>query len=180
MIRLFYLVSSIDSAKEISDDLHEHDVTDWRFHIVSKDEAGLYTHQLHTASILDRTDLPRYVERGAIVGFVLALAFLVPMALLEVLNMPAAAWIALFIFVVVAGAWVGGFGGIQNENYRIEPFHHDIEAGKYLIMVDAPKDHIPKVKELMAKNHPEAKLQGKDSSINNPFAGRRRHKIKQA
>ena len=53
MIRLFYLVSSIDSAKEISDDLHEHDVTDWRFHIVSKDEAGLYTHQLHTASILD-------------------------------------------------------------------------------------------------------------------------------
>jgi len=102
------------------------------------------------------------------------------MALLEVLNMPAAAWIALFIFVVVAGAWVGGFGGIQNENYRIEPFHHDIEAGKYLIMVDAPKDHIPKVKELMAKNHPEAKLQGKDSSINNPFAGRRRHKIKQA
>ena len=34
MIRLFYLVSSIDSAKEISDDLHEHDVTDWRFHIV--------------------------------------------------------------------------------------------------------------------------------------------------
>ena len=42
MIRLFYLVSSIDSAKEISDDLHEHDVTDWRFHIVSKDEAGLY------------------------------------------------------------------------------------------------------------------------------------------
>jgi len=180
MVRLFYLVSSIDSAKEISDDLHQNGVTDWRFHIVSKDEAGLYTHQLHTASVLDRTDLPRFVERGAIAGLVLALAFIVPLALLEVVNMPAAAWIALFIFVIVAGAWVGGFGGIQSENYRIQPFHKDIEAGKYLIMVDTPKQYISKVKELMTKNHPEAELQGKDSSINNPFASRRKQKIKPA
>ncbi|MDI9243872.1 hypothetical protein [Marinobacter sp. CHS3-4] len=180
MIRLFYLVSSIDSAKDISDDLHQHGVTDWRFHIVSKDEAGLYTHQLHTASVLDRTDLPRFVERGALIGFVLALAILLPLSFLEVLAMPAAAWIALFAFIVAAGAWVGGFGGIQNENYRLQPFHQDIEAGKYLIMVDTPKDHVAKVKELMTKNHPEAKLQGKDSSVNNPFASRRNHKIKPA
>ena len=178
MMRLFYLVSSIDSAKDISDDLHEHGVTDWRFHIVSKDEAGLYTHQLHTASVLDRTDLPRFVERGAIIGFVLALVVLLPLALMNVVPLPGAAWIALFAFMVAAGAWVGG--GIQNENYRIKPFHDDIEAGKYLIMVDAPKDHIPKVKELMTKNHPEAQLQGKDSSFNNPFASARTHKIRPA
>jgi len=179
MIRLFYLVSSIDSAKGISDDLHEHGITNWRFHIFSKDEAGLYTHQLHSASIVDRTDLPRYVERGAIIGFILALAFLLPLALLNILDMPAAAWIALFIFVVVAGGWVAGFGGIQNENYRIKPFHDDIEAGKYLIMVDAPKNHLPKVKELVTKNHPEAVLQGQDSSFNNPFAGKR-SRVRQA
>lgn len=177
MIRLFYLVSSIDSAKEISDDLHHHGVTDWRFHIVSKDEAGLYTHQLHTASILDRTDLPRFVERGAIIGFILALAIVLPLSFMEIVPMPAAAWVALFAFIVAAGAWVGGFGGIQTENYRIKPFHQDIEDGKYLIMVDAPKDHIPKVKELMTKNHPEAELQGADSSVNNPFAIKRRHKM---
>lgn len=179
MIRLFYLVSSIDSAKGISDDLHEHGITNWRFHIFSKDEAGLYTHQLHSASIVDRTDLPRYVERGAIIGFILALAFLLPLALLNILDMPAAAWIALFIFVVVAGGWVAGFGGIQNENYRIKPFHDDIEAGKYLIMVDAPKNHISTVKELVTKNHPEAVLQGQDSSFNNPFAGKR-SRVRQA
>lgn len=180
MMRLFYLVSSIDSAKDISDDLHEHGVTDWRFHIVSKDEAGLYTHQLHTASVLDRTDLPRFVERGAIIGFALGLVVLLPLAFMNLVPLPGAAWIALFAFMVAAGAWVGGFGGIQNENYRIKPFHDDIEAGKYLIMVDAPKDHIPKVKELMTKNHPEAQLQGKDSSFNNPFASARHHKIRPA
>jgi len=94
--------------------------------------------------------------------------------------MPPAAWIALFAFIVASGAWVGGFGGIQTENYRIQPFHQDIEDGKYLIMVDAPKKHVPKVKELMTKNHPEAKLQGKDSSINNPFASKRGPNIKSA
>jgi hypothetical protein len=180
MIRLFYLVSSIDSAKDISDDLHKHGVNDWRFHIVSKDEAGLYTHQLHTASILDRTDLPRFVERGAIIGFILALMVVLPLSFMEVVPMPPAAWIALFAFIVASGAWVGGFGGIQTENYRIQPFHQDIEDGKYLIMVDAPKKHVPKVKELMTKNHPEAKLQGKDSSINNPFASKRGPNIKSA
>lgn len=177
MVRLFYLVSSIDSAKEISDDLHAHGVTDWRFHIVSKDEAGLYTHQLHSASILDRTDLPRFVERGAIIGFVLALAIVLPLSLTDIVPLPAAAWVALFAFLVAAGAWIGGFGGIQGENYRIQPFHQDIEAGKYLIMVDTPKDHVPKVKELMTKNHPDAELQGKDSSFNNPFARKRDRKI---
>ena len=170
MVRLFYLVSSIDSAKEISDDLHEHGVTDWRFHIVSKDEAGLYTHQLHSASILDRTDLPRFVERGAIIGFVLALAIVLPLSLTDIVPLPAAAWVAMLAFMVAAGAWIGGFGGIQGENYRIQPFHEDIEAGKHLIMVDTPKEYVPKVKELMTKNHPEAELQGKDSSFNNPFA----------
>lgn len=180
MIRLFYLVSSIDSAKAISDDLHKHGVTDWRFHIVSKDEAGLYTHRLHTASIADRTDLPRFVERGALIGAALALVILVPLALSNLVPMPTAAWIALAVFMVLAGAWVAGFGGIQSENYRIAPFHQDIEAGKYLIMVDAPKNHLAKVKELMAKNHPEATLEGRDSSMNNPFARRRHRRIRPA
>ncbi len=177
MKRLFYLVSSIDSAEDISDDLHRHGVTNWRFHIVSKDEAGLYTHQLHSASILDRTDLPRFVERGALAGLALAVIVVAPLAMLDLLDLPAAALVVLFCFLIAAGAWIGGFGGIGSENYRLGPYHEAIEAGKYLIMVDAHADHIPKVKELMTKNHPDAELQGWDSSINNPFARKRRHAI---
>ncbi|MBS3803024.1 MAG: hypothetical protein KGY54_00625 [Oleiphilaceae bacterium] len=170
MRRLFYLVSSIDSAKDISEDLHAHGVTDWRFHVLSKDEAGLYTHNLHTASVKDRTDLVRFVERGLIVGLVLALAIVTPLAISGVFDLPTGAYIGFFLFLVLAGGWLGGFGGIVGENYRIKQFHDDIDAGKYLIMVDAPKEHVPKVRELMKKNHPEAQLQGEDSSFNNPFA----------
>jgi hypothetical protein len=95
---------------------------------------------------------------------VLALAFS------GVFEIPTGAYTGLFVFLVVAGGWLGGFGGIVGENYRIKQFHEDIDAGKHLIMVDTPKQHAPKVKELMTKNHPEADLQGEDSSFNNPFA----------
>ncbi len=170
MRRLFYLVSSIDSAEDISRDLHDEGVTDWRFHVVSKNEAGLYQHNLHTANVLDRTDLVRYVERGALIGLAVVILLLVPLAILANLGLPTAAWVALGVFIVVAGGWLAGFGGIQAENYRIQAFHDDIEAGKHLIMVDAPKKHVAKVKELMKKNHPEAELQAEDTSFNNPFA----------
>lgn len=173
MKRLFYLVDAIDSVDEISADLHEHGITDWRFHIVSKDEAGLYRHRLHTASVLDRTDLPRFVERGVIIGALAGVLVVGTLSLVVGLNFPMGAWIALFAFSVVAGGWLAGFGGIQSENYRIRRFHDDIEAGKYLVMVDVSKADEQDMKRLMGSRHPEAVLCGEDSSFNNPFAGLR-------
>ena len=171
MKRLFYLVDSIDSVDEISDDLHAHGVTDWRFHIISKDEAGLFRHHLHTASVLDRTDLPRFVERGVLIGALAGVLVVGTLSLIVGLNLPMGAWIALFAFAVVAGGWLAGFGGIQSENYRIRRFHDDIEAGKYLVMVDVSKRDLQEMKRLMGERHPEAALQGEDSSFNNPLAG---------
>lgn len=170
MKRLFYLVDSIDSVESISDDLHRDGITNWRFHIVSKDEAGLYTHRLHSASVLDRTDLARFVERGMIIGGLFALSFVLPLALWGGLDWPASAFVAMGVFLVLAGGWLGGFGGIGTENYRIRRFHNAIEAGNYLVMVDVSKAHADHMRTLMAKNHPDAVLQGEGSSFNNPFA----------
>lgn len=176
MKRLFYVVDSIDSVDEISEDLHSHGVSDWRFHIISRDEAGLYRHHLHTASVLDRTDLPRFVERGVLIGAVAGVLVMGILSLIVGLNLPTGAWIALFAFAVVAGGWLAGFGGIQSENYRIRRFHDDIEAGKYLVMVDVPQKDEQEMKRLMGMRHPEAVLRGEDSSFNNPLAGLALHR----
>jgi hypothetical protein len=170
MKRLYYLVPSIDGVQEISDDLHQQGVTDWRFHIVSKDEAGLYTHQLHSASILDRTDLVRFLERGVMVGALAGICVIVALALFMGLELPLGAWLAMFLFSLIAGAWIGGIGGISSENYRLRRFHDAIEAGSYLVMVDVPKTHVERTKESMKRNHPDAELQNVGSSVNHPFA----------
>ena len=48
-----------------------------------------------------------------------------------------------FVIVAVAtmfGAWEGGLTGIATENKNLRKFHHDIEAGKYLILIYARKE----------------------------------------
>lgn len=170
MKRLFYLTRSMDSVQEISDDLHKQGVTDWRFHIISKDEAGLYKHHLHSGTVLEKTDLARFMERGAIIGALLGVAVVGVLALIIGFDWPLPAWIALFLFSIIAGAWLAGFGGITNDNYRVRHFRDDIEAGKHLVVVDVPKKHVKEMEQLMAKNHPEAELQGEDTSFNRPFA----------
>lgn len=169
MKRLFYLVDQMDSVEAISEDLHQEGITDWRFHILSRDDAGLFTRRLHSATIFDRTDLPRYTERGALAGALFALAFIATAQWSQALTMPTVAWVALFFFMTAAGAFLAGFGGIGAENYRIRQFHDAIENGQHLTMVDVRKKDEQRMKELMAERHPEARLQREASSFNNPF-----------
>ena len=169
MKRLFYLVDQLDSLEEISEDLHAHGVSDWRFHVLSKNDAGLYTRHVHSASILDRTDLARWAERGAIAGALFGAAFIITAIASGALQLPTAAWVALFLFSTGMGAFLAGFGGISAENYRIRKFHDHVENGHHLVMVDVWREDEETMKKLMSENHPEAKLQGEGDSFNNPF-----------
>jgi len=169
MKRLFYLVKKIDSVEKISEDLHDHGIKDWRFHILSRDTAGIYTRQLHGASILDKTDIVRWVARGALIGGAVTVTAMVVSMLTGLFTLPASAWLALVAFGVFAGGGTAGFGGITAENYRIRPFHKALENGDHLVMVDVYDKDEAEMKRLMKKNHPEARLQGADSAFNNPF-----------
>ncbi|MDX1589621.1 MAG: hypothetical protein R3296_11850 [Oleiphilaceae bacterium] len=175
MKRLFYLVDNIDSVESISRDLHREGVTDWRFHVLGKNEAGLYTRRLHSANIFEKSDLIRYLERGAMIGGLIGLLLVTAGMVTGYPPMSGGAWLALFLFCVVAAAWIAGFGGISAENYKVRPFHDAIERGEYLVLVDVPKKHDEAMRRLMAKNHPEARLQAEDSNHNNPFSRGLRH-----
>ena len=81
MKRLYYLSPSIDSVDDVSQDLHEHGITDWNFHIISTNEDGLYSHHLHSANAFQRTDVIRFVERGLLSGGLVGLLFSGPFCL---------------------------------------------------------------------------------------------------
>ncbi len=170
MKRLYYLTSTLTSVEAISNDLHSRGISDWRFHIVSKNETGLYTHQLHSANSLYRTDLVRFVERGVILGGLIGCSLIAPLAITNPFNLAMGAWLAISLFCILVGAWVGGIGGISSENYKIRRFNQSIEKGQYLIMIDLRKKDVEEMTTLMTQNHPEAILQGLDSTITNPLA----------
>mgnify|MGYP000150334515 CR=1 FL=1 len=168
MKRLYYLSPSIESVEEVSNDLHEKGVTDWNLRIISKDESGLYSHRLHSASLIQRTDVVRYVERGLIAGGVLGLLFTMPLAYIESFTFNT--WLAISFFCVIFGSWAGFIGGISQENYKTSRFHDHIAAGQYLIMVDVDQQHEELIRCVMELRHPEAIAQGKSSVFTNPFA----------
>lgn len=182
---MYYLAPSLVSTHQISDDLHAVGISDWLLHIISKDEAGLKREKLHSSNWFETTDLLRDGFIGANFGFIagalLAGAFMVFQPFGP--NVPG---VAMFFLVVVAtlfGAWVGGLTGIDSENRKLRRFHKDIDAGKYLVLIYAPKGMGKRVDAMMSERHPEARLVATDRHFVNPFSrvkrGRRTREAQQ-
>jgi hypothetical protein len=168
---MYYLTPSLVSTQQISDDLHAVGMEDWLLHVVSKDEAGLKKEKIHSSNWLETTDLLRDGFIGANIGFIVGVLTAGTILLLELFG-PHVPKIAFFFIVVVAtlfGAWVGGLIGMDSENRKLKRFHEDIETGKYLILIYAPKGMGEKIKAMMNKRHTEARHVATDNHFINPF-----------
>jgi hypothetical protein len=141
---------------------------DWNFHVLSRGDDGLFTHHIHSALPHDHKDLIRTGEIGALYGGVLL--FLV--ALLCV----ALAWLTTWLDVVMVsliGTAISGLVGIRvglsRDNVRLETFHADIDAGKFLILVDVRKKDKPKIRELLNMEFSGVAYHGNESTFVRPF-----------
>ena len=112
MKRLYYLSNNIDYVKAISDELHRSGVSDWNFHVVSRDDAGLYKHHLHGSGPLQRTDFIHWALRGTLLGLVLS--FFAVMGLLWQTHFSYAVMIAVALMLTMFSTWVGGLIGISH------------------------------------------------------------------
>ncbi|MGQ9424473.1 hypothetical protein ACXYTJ_00815 [Gilvimarinus sp. F26214L] len=168
----YYLSPNLASTERISEDLHQSGVSDWFMHIICKDEAGLCRKQLHSSNYLETLDLVRHGLIGAICGLATGIGMA---ALATVFNpfgaeLSTLAYAGIIILMTGFGTWQGGLVGISMENKKLEKFHHEVEAGKYLILVYAHKSKEENVARMMTKLHPEAKLVGVDRQFFNPFS----------
>ncbi|MGX2040197.1 hypothetical protein ACWJKU_08690 [Methylocaldum sp. MU1018] len=171
MKRMYYLTSNLDSTERISNDMHQAGISDWHFHVISKDEAGLYRRHIHAANLIHKHDVIRSGERGAAIGFLIALLATGYVVATEPFgaNTSGLTYAAIFGFITLFGAWVGGLRGLATENHAIAQYHDDIDAGKYLIMIDVRRNQEESVRTLMAEKHPEARLVRVGSTLVNPF-----------
>lgn len=168
----YYLSPNLASTESISKDLQQEGVSDWFMHIICKDEAGLSRKQLHSSNYLETLDIVRYGLLGAFFGLATGLGMA---ALLSAFNpfgaeIPLLGYAGIVFLLTCFGAWQGGLLGIAIENKKLSRFHDDIEAGKYLILIYAPKSKESAVSNTMQNLHPEARLVGVDSQFFNPFS----------
>lgn len=168
MKRLYYLSNNIDYVKAISDELHQSGVSDWNFHVVSRDEAGLYKHHLHGSGPLQRTDFIHWALRGTLFG--LMLSFCAVILLLWHSSFPLAVMIATTLMLTMFSTWVGGLIGISHVHYKVARYYDHLQAGEYLIMVDVPRKHADAIEPLIERRHRgRAQKVGESSSFDNPF-----------
>jgi len=167
MTRTYYLLDNIDEVDSVSDTLHKNGVADWQFHVLSKDEKGLYRHHLHRANIFQKRDLVHSGERGALIGGAVGLylsLFILPWSISS-----SALLVSIMLVMFSIGVIAGGIIGNSHENYKISRFHKDLEQGRLLIMLDIRKAQYDKVMSLLGREFPQLKSSGNGSIFSNPF-----------
>lgn len=168
MKRLYYLSKNIDYVKAISDELHQGGITDWNFHVVSRDDAGLYTHHLHGSGPLQRTDFIHWALRGTLFG--LSLSLFVVIGLLWQTSLPTVVMACTALMLTMFSTWVGGLIGISHVHYKVARYYNNLQAGEYLMMVDIPHERTADIEAMMERHHQgEAEKVGESTRFDNPF-----------
>ena len=178
---LYYIAPTLDSTHKISDDLHALGVKDFFMHVISKedtDHAEHHEHHLLGSNYLETLDIIRDGFIGAALGFIAGLIGAGLLLFFEPFGpgVPKIVFVLIIAVVTMFGAWEGGLTVIASENKKLKKFRHDLDAGKYLILVYARKEQGHIVRSLMRTKHPEAELAAVDTHFINPFKPvRRRH-----
>jgi hypothetical protein len=172
---LYYLAPTLDCTRRICAELHTVGSNDF-LHVISRDERGLREQHIQSSNYLETLDLIRDGLIGGAIGFI---AGVIGAGLLKYFAPfgPGVPTNIYFVTVAVAtlfGTWEGGLTGIASENKKLAEFHHDIEAGRYLILMYAPQEQEATVRQMMRDRHPEAPLAAIDRHFINPFSAVKR------
>jgi hypothetical protein len=173
---LYYLASTLDSTRSISDDLHDVGINDWFLHVISRDEAGLRKEHIHSSNYFETLDLARGWLIGANLGFIAGVIGVGLMVIFKPFgpDVPGYVYFMLVAVATLFGTWEGGLYGVANENRKLTRFHDDIEAGKYLILIYSRNTQEDAVKNMMSERHPDARHVATDRHFVNPFSVVRR------
>jgi hypothetical protein len=176
---LYYVAPTLESTRQISEDLHTAGVRDFFVHVIAKDAAGLKHQHIHSANYLETLDIVRDGFIGAAIGVLIGLAVAALLFFIDPFpNAPRIVYFIIVVLVILFGAWEGGLTGIAMENNKIRRFHGDIEAGKYVILIYARKEQGAAVRAMMRAKHKEAQLVAVTKHFVNPFSAlRRRHAV---
>jgi uncharacterized membrane protein len=171
---IYFLAPTLSSTQQVAEDLHRVGVEDFYLHVISKDESGLKKQHIHSSNYFETLDVVRDGFIGAALGFIAGLIgvalFMYFKPLGPDVHVPAFVYVILVGVATLFGAWEGGLAGIGAENKKLEKFHDDIEAGKYLILVYVRKHMEDTVLKMMKERHPDAELVGIDRHFINPFS----------
>lgn len=161
--RIYWLVPDQSSAKRTMDELLLARVGEQHIHFVAREGADMSG--LHAANLLQSSDLVEAAQIGLLMGAGLGAAGGVTAVYALGVHTPAAVVILAAGIGGVAGTWLSGMIGSSTPSRRLRRFSAAIEAGQYLLMVDAPRTRVAEIEALLQSTHPEAHLEGLEPNV---------------
>lgn len=165
MKRIYFLVPDIDVVKVIVDELLSALVERRHIHILAK--RGTPLDDLQKIPVYSQADFPPSTERGLAIGAITG-----TLAGIAALAFPGGRVFggeAIILGCALAGAgmgnWLSRLRGGDIGYSRLNLYEHDIEQGRFLLMVDVPKNRIPEMLKRIRKHHPEANFESTERTI---------------
>jgi len=164
-LRMYVTLPDVPSARSLANDLLLARIEDRRMRFLAR--RGTDLGELHEASYLHKTDAIHGAFVGLVVGGVLgALVGAV------IVNYPPGGVSLEMVAVLVAaligailGAWVATMVGLQVPNSRLGAFQKELEDGRVLLMLDVPASRYEDVRDIIARNHPQAINRGNEPTV---------------
>ncbi len=163
--RLYFLLPDVKRARGMFHDLLLARIEESHIHFLARD--GVTLKGLPEATLLQKSDAIHGLGVGLIVGGAtggiagLMVMLFPPTGLTTNLGL-----ILLTSLIGAAiGVWVSGMVAADIPNSHLARFRNDVEHGKILAMVDAPKNRMKEVTDLVHRHYPEIVARGQDPTI---------------
>lgn len=166
MQRIYFLVPDLVTTRAIVDEAKAAGIEEHHIHIIGAENAPL--EDLPEASLLQKSDFLAAIERGIPLGAATGLlAGLVTIVVPGGVAMSGGALLASMAAGAAVGSWMGSMVALDIPNSRHRDLQEAIEQGKFLMLIDVPKDRVAWTEEMVLKYHPEAELEKVEARILN-------------
>ncbi len=158
MQRIYFLVPDLVTTHAIVDEAKAMGVEERHIHVIGSGKVPL--EDLPEASLLQKSDFLAAIERGIPLGAATGLlAGLVTIIVPGGVAMSGGALLATMAAGAGIGSWMASMVALDIPNSRHKAFEEAIEQGKFLMLIDVPKDRVAEIKEMVIRHHPEAEFE---------------------
>ena len=164
--RIYWLLPDLASARRTMDDLLLARISEPNIHFVAREGSDMTG--LHTANVLQTSDVIRAAQAGLVIGGSVGAVLGVLAAIFFPIFGDSPQWGMVAVLAIVGagfGAWASSMIGISTPSSRLKRFEPAIEQGQILLMVDAPRSRVEEIEERLQALHPEAHFEGVEPNI---------------
>ena len=163
MKRSYYLVQTLDAAKQLQSSLLKGSFNEAQIHALCKDDSQLASMGLTELPLTQRKDIYADIEYGGLIGILIGLLlalFMIPLPA-ETIDLTPVVFSSISFAFGAVGVVAGGLIGMTRENYHISEIRAQISDKQCVIMIDSED---PKLPQLLSNSGVEAKFLKEESS----------------